>query len=258
MRLLEVVFFKSDLMPVLFYGNVSPDVVNLLMICCWNLHDCSQTKQELMADLSGQVSFPLWVIHGSIFSLFYSFISTLHFDIAWKWEVRLLSDNQYTPLNATHTCSSSETSCTWSNVCITTGDHMGCAEQPCQQNRQWNRKNQPDHLRGDFVSWGEITCYTTSPRHKDKEALQKICTEIGWELIGRWMAKDSWKNMWGQRLKHTTSWQYAVNARHGVYTNLFSYVNDWKWTMTALTCLLREASENPCMCFKKPKHDWIK
>lgn len=123
-------------------------------------------------------------------------------------------------------------------------------------------KNQPDHLRGDFVSWGEITCYTTSPRHKDKEALQKICTEIGWELIGRRMAKGSWENVWGQCSKHTTtSWQSAVTARRAVCTNLFPYVNDWndwQWTMTALTCLLREASENPHMCFKKPKHDWIK
>lgn len=114
-----------------------------------------QHTPEVMtsAVLSGRVSCPLRAIHDSHF-----LFRTLSFPqlvlMSWRCElgpVFLTSTNDLMPHKPAHPVELLEPNLIsrrfCCSFCITTGDHMGCSEQPHQLNRQRSRRTQPERWK---------------------------------------------------------------------------------------------------------------
>lgn len=225
---------NSSVFCLFFYGNV----VTILMICSWNIYDCFMTISK-PGKRSWLICLDRWVFLSESLAAVFFFPSLLFFHFytsfwqcmgMWSEAPQLQPvlecfPAQHTPLQATHACTSSEASTTglmfaWQQETVwtvpgsfasRTGNGIGKSARTLE--RRFSELKCEEKLPAIRYNLTEV-----QGQRGTTAAFQKICGEIGWEVIGSWMAKDSRWSEWGQRWRRTTtSRHYAVTARHGAW-----------------------------------------
>lgn len=216
---------NTSVLCLLFYGNV----VTILMICSWNLHDCFMTVSK-PGKRSWLICLDRWVFLSesfvAVFFFLFFILSFLHFILSLrgnvKWGSPATARPWVFPCSVYSAPSHAYVFILWnlynrSNVCLTTGDRMGCVGKLRQQNRQRKRKISQTIWEEIFwvEVWREMTCHTTQP-HRGARTARHYRKSVE-RLDGKWLGVG-WQRTAGrasevQCLKRTTtSRQYAVTA----------------------------------------------